>query len=61
MFGPADLCYIIKEKKIGGTFTSKSERFGFYHYVYGLETISQAPIAAYIHKVSQFNQKNSKA
>jgi len=45
-FGPPDLCYFIREEK-GGLFSSP-KRTGFYHFVYGADTSSQATVAAYI-------------
>ena len=47
MLGPPDLCYLVKEIRTG-TFTTKVTRFGYYHYVYGVDTSSSASIAAYI-------------
>jgi hypothetical protein len=61
MFGPPDLCYLIKEKKSSSTFTSKTERFGNYHFLFGLECVSLAPIAAYIHQAAQLKVKNAKS
>jgi Chs5-Arf1p-binding protein BUD7/BCH1 len=51
---------LVKEKKTS-KFTSKSTVQGFFHYVFGLETSSQATVAAYISKIAQLDPKQKVA
>ena len=46
IYGPPDLCYVIKEIKKG--FLSSETKQGFYHFVYGVDTSSSASVAAYM-------------
>ena len=46
IYGPPDLCYLVKEIKKG--FLSGEAKQGFYHYVYGVDTSSSASVAAYM-------------
>lgn len=48
-FGPPDCCYLIKEHK--GGFMKASQRWGSFHYVYGVDTSSSASIAVYINQL----------
>ena len=55
-YGPADICYLVKETQskgflgIGG---KKVTKYGSYHHVYGLDTSNIAYISAYISKFIQ--------
>jgi len=44
------MCYLIKEKKMG-TLSTKTARFGYFHFAYGVDTSSSASIAAYVTSV----------
>jgi hypothetical protein len=44
------MCYLIKEKKTG-TLTTKTQRLGYFHNVYGVDTSSSASVAAYMSSV----------
>lgn len=61
LFGPPDLCYVVKEKK-GGFMSSGPSRQGYYHHVYGVDTSSTATPSAYIKSViaNQTGGTNSK-
>ena len=50
LYGPPDMCYLVKEKKIG-LMSSKIERAGYFHYVYGVDLSSTASPSAYIKSV----------
>lgn len=45
-FGPADLCYLVKEHK--GGILSPTTRSGYFHHVYGVDCSSSASVAVYI-------------
>ena len=50
LYGPPDMCYIVKEQKsglMGKTLTQQ----GYYHHVFGVDTSSTATPAAYIKSV----------
>jgi hypothetical protein len=49
VFGPPDLCYLVKQQK-GGLLSSPTLA-GFFHYVYGVDSSSSASIAAYIKSI----------
>ena len=62
-YGPADLCYIVKEsknKKFFGITSKKINKTGSYHYIYGIDTSNISFISAYISKFIQKNQTNIK-
>ncbi len=49
MYGPPDLCYLVKSKQIPQTFGKKKIiQLGSFHYVFGVDTSSAATIAAYV-------------
>jgi hypothetical protein len=53
VFGPADICYLVKESHTKGFFGiggKKVVKQGCYHYVYGLDTSNIAFISVYISK-----------
>ena len=52
LYGPPDLCYIVKEKNTSTTFKKKSVVIGSFHYVNGVNTSSIATIAAYLNSIS---------
>ena len=52
LLGPPDLCYIIREKTVTSGFKKKTIQHGFFHYVYGVNTSSQALIALYLNQLS---------
>lgn len=55
-FGPADICYLVKEtstKGFLGLGGKKVNKYGSYHYVYGLDTSNIAFLSAYISKFIQ--------
>ncbi len=60
IYGPPDLCYLIKEKKVTGGFGSKTIRTGSFHYIYGFDTNSSATIAAYINYLAGLIEKKCK-
>ena len=50
LYGPPDMCYLVKEKKTG-LMSSKVERAGYFHYVFGVDLSSTASPSAYIKSV----------
>lgn len=44
------MCYLVKEKKVG-MMSSKIERAGYFHYVFGVDLSSTASPSAYIKSV----------
>ena len=53
VYGPADICYLMKESQTKGFFGiggKKIVKQGCYHYVYGLDTSNIAFISVYISK-----------
>ena len=63
LFGPPDICYLVKEshnKGFLGFGSKKASRLGCYHYVYGLDTSNIAFISAYISKYISKTSQNTK-
>lgn len=60
MYGPPDLCYLIKEKKVSSGFSSKLVKQASFHHIYGFDTQSAATIAAYIFFLSEQIDKRCK-
>lgn len=58
-FGPCDMCYLVKELK-GGLLSSKSQKAGFFHHVYGVDCSSSASVAAYLKSLISKQETNSK-
>lgn len=48
-YGPADLCYLVKEHK--GGILSPTTRTGYFHHVYGVDCSSSASVAVYINSL----------
>lgn len=62
--GPPDICYLVKEtqsKSFLGIGGKKVNKFGSFHYVYGLDTSNIAYISAYISKfIQKLNSSQNK-
>ena len=57
-YGPPDICYLVKESKgksfLGlGLGTKKVNKYGSYHYVYGMNSTNLAYVSCYIGKIVQ--------
>lgn len=60
VYGPPDLCYLVKEKTTGGL-RSKTTHQGYFHYVYGADTSSSASIAAYLKSIMDLPKGDKKS
>lgn len=63
IYGPPDLCYLVKEhkpKSFLGLGNKKVNKIGAYHYLYGLDTSNIAFISTYISKITQKQQSMNK-
>ena len=56
--GPPDICYMVRENQTKGFFKTKhGNKYGAYHYIYGLDTSNIACISTYITTYLQKKEK----
>ena len=55
--GPPDICYLTKEFQKSLSFSKQPNKFGFFHYLYGLDASSPASVSAHLKRLLQLQEK----
>ena len=55
--GHPDLCYLTKEFQKSLSFSKQPNKFGFFHYIYGLDASSPASVSAHLKRLLQLQEK----